>query len=188
VSRVAHRGSKTSSAIRQALAKGYSVSKKGIPSGPRGTLGGYTKDKGGVLYLHISFNDGKMTRPIPVHRMVAFLKFGEASMRQGTLTRHLNGDSLDNRWSNIEIGTDRDNIMDQTKEARVAHAKKAARAKRRLSDSQVKQLLRLRARGVKYAELEAKFGISKSLINGVVTGKQYPEFDSLRQELGLTKE
>ncbi|MFF2444771.1 HNH endonuclease [Priestia megaterium] len=48
-----------------------------------------------------------MSRPILVHRFVAYKKFGELALKAECI-RHLNQNSLDNRPDNIDIGTYRD--------------------------------------------------------------------------------
>ena len=187
---------RVSQAIRWAVENGYTVTEDGVAMGPTGPLKGTIKNKRAkhtgherVAYWHISIRmDATGTIPVPIHRFVAFLKYGEVSMQAGTVTRHLDSDPHNNHWDNIAIGTQSDNMMDRPEEERIAHAKKAARARRRLEDRDVKRLLRLRAGGAKYTALTTMFGISKSLVSGVVNGTQYPEFDLLRIELGLKKQ
>ena len=117
--------------------------------------------------------------------MIAFLKFGEDSMAEGVVTRHLNGDGLDNRWENIAIGTQSDNMYDRDKVERVRHAKVAARAHRRFTDTEVEKILRRKAGGWTYKRLSKVYGGSRGLLCDIVNGKQYPEFLTLREELGL---
>ena len=175
--------------IREAIDLGYMIRNDGTPINPNGSeVTGHEKNKNGKLYVHFTITDSFGTRrPIPVARVIAYLKFGEDAFKPGIQTRHLNGNSLDNNWSNIAIGTAEQNSMDRDPEARREHAKIAARARRRLTDDEVRRLLRLRAKGAKYKELTKLFGVSKSLISGVVSGQQYPEFDDLRRELQLVE-
>lgn len=57
--------------------------------------------------------------PMKIHRLVAYIKYGNAALRKGIDTRHLNGDKLDNSWDNIAIGTRSDNMQDMPKELRM---------------------------------------------------------------------
>lgn len=193
--RPAHGDSVTSNIIRWMVQEGYSVDQDGTLRDPQGVaIMGYVKDKGGkrrnaCCYYYVTVGPTRAgRRPVPIHRLVAFLKFGEASMAHGTVTRHLNGQSLDNRWDNIEIGTDTDNAFDKSPEARRAHAKKAARARRRFNDDQVKSILQQRAKGAPLKALSAQFKCSAGTLSDIVRGKQYGEFDALRVELGLIPE
>lgn len=54
-----------------------------------------------------------------------------------------------------------------------------------LDDAQVEALLRKKATGAGYQEVMEEYALSKSTLHGILSGKQYPEFDSLRRELGL---
>ena len=47
-------------------------------------------------------------RAVYVHRIVAALKFGR-QLANGEEVRHLNGDKLNNRIENIDVGTSQDN-------------------------------------------------------------------------------
>ena len=54
-------------------------------------------------------------------------KFGDKIFEEGIVVRHLNGDSLDNSWENISIGTNSDNCLDKHPVVRKEVAINAAR-------------------------------------------------------------
>jgi hypothetical protein len=49
---------------------------------------------------------------VPVHKIIAYIKFGDDAIKRGIVTRHLNDCKLDNSWDNIGIGTPKDNWHD----------------------------------------------------------------------------
>lgn len=57
-----------------------------------------------------------------VHRLQAYQKFNDKMFVKGVVVRHLNGNSLDNSWDNIGIGTGSENAMDIKEEIRISRA------------------------------------------------------------------
>ena len=55
---------------------------------------------------------------VPVHRLLAYQKYGDALLEDGIEARHLDGDQLNNLDDNINIGTHGDNMMDKSPEQR----------------------------------------------------------------------
>ena len=90
--------------IQIASERGYFVTKDGLVffNGKQRKLN--LKNK---KYQYYCFNiriDGKPKR-IEVHRLQAYQKFGDKIFEKGIVVRHLNGDSTDNSYDNIGIGT-----------------------------------------------------------------------------------
>lgn len=104
-----------------------------------------------------SRSEGRWTGKIQVHQFIAYLKFGEVIFRPDMQVRHLNGNSLDNRWSNICFGTASDNMMDIEEETRV---EKAGQAGRSYDDDFIQELVDRRKEGATYKQLMAEFGIT----------------------------
>lgn len=79
------------------------------------------------MYYRFSIRDLK-GKPIsiPVHKLQAYQKFGEAIFEPGIVVRHLDGNSMNNSYDNIQIGTQSDNMYDIPVEERITHAKKAS--------------------------------------------------------------
>ena len=110
---------------------------------------------------------------VPVHRLQAYQRFGEAIFEDGVEVRHLNGDALDNSLVNIAIGTASENQMDKPEHVRKRVAAQGAKARRSLSDEQVERLRRRRSEGAKYSELMEEFGIAKGTVSLIVNRKTY---------------
>src|SRR6478735_1867022 len=100
--------SKSNEMIRVASQKGYTINKAGDILNPKGQLvKGSTRKFKASVYKTFGINYRGMSRPILVHRFVAYKKFGEVAL-EAECIRHLNQNSLDNRPDNIDIGTYRD--------------------------------------------------------------------------------
>lgn len=63
----------------------------------------------GYLMVCLSFPNGEQ-RSLPVHRLVALAFLGDP--KQGEVCRHLNDAKLDNHFSNLAWGTQRENVLD----------------------------------------------------------------------------
>ncbi|WP_176586023.1 HNH endonuclease [Priestia megaterium] len=100
--------SKSNEMIKIAARKGYTISKSGEIINPKGRVvkGTIIKVKNST-YKTFAINDKGMSRPVLVHRFVAYRKFGEMAL-EAEYIKHLNGNSLDNRPNNIEVGTYKD--------------------------------------------------------------------------------
>lgn len=94
---------------------GYTVDQCGNVYGPTGArLQLIEKQYTRMRYLAFSVRDSKLK----VHRFVAFLKFGSAALRPKVHIRHFNGDSFDNNWDNLVLGSQSENEMDKPEEYR----------------------------------------------------------------------
>lgn len=107
-----------------------------------------------------------------VHRLAAWQKFGDEIFSWADV-RHLDGDKTNNRPENLVLGTRSENMMDRDATDRVAHARKAARVQRKMTDKQVAQLRKDRVAGATYAVLMQKYGISKTAVSYIVNHKTY---------------
>lgn len=111
--------------------KGYSIDKQGIITNSKGDVvkGSVHTLISGYKRKEISIrNNGKLIN-ICVHRLQAYQKFGKAMFEKGVMVRHLDGDSLNNFWDNIQIGTNSENQMDVVKEKRIEKSLNAIRIK-----------------------------------------------------------
>lgn len=77
-------------------------------------------------YFRFSFGPKVRRRNINLHRLQAFQKYGRAMYAPGLVCRHLDGNSQNNHYDNIAIGTQSQNMMDQSPEVRLKRAKHAA--------------------------------------------------------------
>jgi hypothetical protein len=96
---------------------GVLLSKKGK------SVKGYLNDKG---YKNGSFRVKGRSKHFSFHRLQAYQKFGDLLYKDGIVVRHLDGNKLNNSWSNIDIGTHSDNHMDIPQHIRIARALHAA--------------------------------------------------------------
>lgn len=108
-----------------AFNKGYRIDENGRAISPLGNILKPRFKSRDSKYLTFCVKIGNKTHDVPYHRMVAYQKYGDL-LFMSDCVRHLNGNSLDNSYDNIEIGTARDNIMDEPVEQRIAQAIKAS--------------------------------------------------------------
>ena len=102
---------------------------------------------------------------IPVHRLLAYIKYGDKLFTPGLEVRHLNNNALDNSWDNIVLGTHKENMLDIPKIQRINTAINAAKKLRRFSDIEVKQIVKDRGEGMTYKQLCLKYNAIKSTLS-----------------------
>jgi len=164
--------SKTDEYIIEAKKKGYYVDKLGNV---------YSKNKKLSLTLAqdrykfaIRFYGQRVV--VPVHRFIAYLKYGN-KLFEGLDVRHLNGDSLDNSWDNLKLGTHSDNMMDIPKERRIQRAIHASKKNRRFDDVTVKKILEDKKKGMTYNKLCEKYNTSKSTLSYFFNNAYYTNIE-----------
>lgn len=134
--------------------KGYTITSDGTVYSPKGNIVG-THGKNGYRYFSFRVN-GKITK-VYFHRFQAYNKFGDAIYEDNIVVRHLDGNYLNNSESNIDLGTNSDNMMDIPKEVRI---RKSSNASKKYPDVLV-QMIRLdKEKGMSYKELMIKYNIS----------------------------
>lgn len=162
----------------EATSKGYRVDRLGTVFGVRGhSLS--LNCRGG--YYRFSISSGGVRRAIVVHRFVGYLKFGDAIFTHGIEVRHLNGNSRDNAWKNIAIGTHQQNMMDKPKAMRDRCAAAATAAIRRSDWSEIESD---RREGMTYRQLESKYRVGRGALsyhfNLATVKEQMSRDDSIR--------
>jgi len=101
--------------IKLASQKGYTINQTGEIIHPKGQkVRGSIRETKNSFYKIFGVAHKGMSRPILVHRFVAYKKFGNLAL-EAECIKHLNNNSLDNRPDNIDIGTYRE-IYHFTKE------------------------------------------------------------------------
>lgn len=153
--------------IRRAVSQGYSVDKDGNVFGPTGRKRKLKKEtrRGRTYYkFNVAIPRSKSCYAVAVHRLIAFLKYGEAALKAGIVCRHLNDVSLDNSWDNIAIGSISDNALDRLAEDRKKHAQRAGRANSR-SEEFWEQITQEHAAGASYKTLCERHGLSKGTLS-----------------------
>jgi len=104
---------KRSRALLFAYNKGYRIINGKIINPKGKTIKGHNANG----YLNFGVNTKEFHDNVPVHRLLAYQKYGNQILEEGIVVRHLDGNSLNNLEENIVIGTQSDNMMDKTPEA-----------------------------------------------------------------------
>lgn len=102
------------------------------------------------------------TQSINVHRLVAYQKFGNKMFENGILVRHLDGNSLNNKKENIEIGSQHQNMMDRPKLERQINASKQ---NRKHSNELIEEIRNLYNNGMSYKQIREQYNLPKSTLS-----------------------
>lgn len=100
---------KSNIAIKQAYEKGYRAKEDGTIYNPKGERVGYKKD-GRNVFGHTSKG---LFSAIRFNRFIAYQLWGDEVFKEGIVVRHLNDIKDDDRFENLSLGTQADNIADK---------------------------------------------------------------------------
>ena len=148
--------------LERAKLKGYTIDKNGIVTGlNKNTLVLFIIKATDSGYYNFNYRHNKKKVNVPAHRFQAYMKFGDKMFKKGIVVRHLDGNSRNNSFVNIAIGTNSDNMMDKSRE------------QRRKGASHPKydhlEILKDRDDGMTYKEIMEKHGIkSKGTVNHII--------------------
>lgn len=119
--------SKSDLGIIDLKSKGYNCDKKGNIINSKGIIVKGSLDRSEKPYktIGVRYSTGKCN--VKQHRFIAYIKYGNKLFDDGIVVRHLNGNSLDNSWENIVIGTQSDNMYDKLPEIRLKNSINATR-------------------------------------------------------------
>ena len=112
----------------------------------------------------------KMT--VDVHTLV-LLAF-EGPRPKGQVCRHLNGNPLDNRPSNLRWGTHKENMQDQLRHGTAAclrHGEESTASK--LSLSEVMEIRKLYEQGYLQRQIADLFGVTQRHVSDIVRGQTW---------------
>lgn len=160
-----------------AFKKGFRITKEGKIINPKGEIITGYENNG---YIGSSFRTENSKKiKFSVHRLQAYLKFGDEMFKKGTVVRHLDGCSTNNSWNNIAIGTHSDNMMDKPKDIRDRDATNASRTMqnsiRTLEERQ--EIYTKLLNGVPYSEIRRQHKISKGTLSFMKNySKEFKEF------------
>lgn len=147
--------------------KGYYVDKQGNAFSPRGNMVG-TRGEDPYMYFGIRISKTKVVK-VYIHRLQAHQKFGDAIFDENIEVRHLNGNSFDNSYDNIAIGTPSENSMDKPADKRQRASLIASDKLKVYSDEMVLEIQLMRNAGLTYSELMKKYNISsKGTLNYIL--------------------
>jgi hypothetical protein len=163
--------SRTRKAVIWAHDKGYRVQVNGQVLSHKGnTLRLAINNKRGnkdYACFGIKGADGKSCYVL-VHHLVAYQKFGDKYLYSNLVVRHLDGDSLNNAYDNIAIGTRIEDAHDKPPEVRQRAAQKAALKRRKFSEVEVKMIRQLHVLGATCKDLADRYDCAKSTISYIV--------------------
>jgi hypothetical protein len=150
--------------IEETLTKrGYLVTEDGLLLNPKGHKIGNIDKQG---YVQSSIRIDKKSAVFYAHRLQAFQKYGDKLFIDGVVTRHVNGNSLDNSWNNIAIGSHSENMMDIPEQIRIKKAKHASSFIKKYNDDEVIDFYNTCK---SYKKTMDKFGISsKGTLNYIL--------------------
>ena len=126
----------------------------------------------GYLHVNIKTAPGRQNqRKVPVHRLV-LLAFDGPRPGPDHQCRHLDGDALHNRPSNLRWGTAAENVADQISHGtasclRVGERSNAAK----LSDYSVAKIRRLLADGETQADIAWWYGVTQEHVSDIANGR-----------------
>lgn len=147
----------------------YSVTKHGeIYSHRSGKI--LKKHSNGYGYLIVALYKDKKRKSSYVHRLVA--KCFVSNDDNKKCVNHINGDRTDNRVSNLEWVTQKENIH---------HAYKTGLSKgfgethgmAKLTDKDVKEIKLLLSKKIGQKDIAEKFNVTKAMISYINTGKSW---------------
>lgn len=148
-------------ALKVAKEKGYYCDKLGNIYSPNKKLK-LIKTRN---YYQFSVRVNGIGTPILVHRFIGYLKYDEKIFDENFLIRHLDGNSLNNFWENILIGTQSENMKDIPELNRIKKSITASIGLRRFTDEEVINIIEDRRKGLTYKELSEKYNTSKSTLS-----------------------
>ncbi|CAM7224039.1 HNH endonuclease signature motif containing protein [Citrobacter sedlakii] len=127
-----------------------------------------TRKSKGYLYVNVRTGYGRRTViKMPVHQLVLLAFVGDKPGGH-YLTRHLNGNPLDNRLDNLKWGTPGENTQDSIRHRTAVCLRFGERAiATRLTDAQVIEIEQRASRGEIQSLLANEFGISQKHVSDI---------------------
>lgn len=113
----------------------------------------------GYLKVNLVLPNGKHVS-MKVHRAVLFAFRGKEEGKP--ITRHLDGNTVNNTIENLAWGTGAENYAD-----RISHGTQVKQISQKLTSETVRRILELRARGRSVRELCKTYGVAKSTIYSI---------------------
>ena len=155
-------------AMIEAYNRGYRVINGKVYNPNHNLVNGWVHEQhykhgNGIYFIHFfGIKVGKRSLKFPVHRLVAYQKFGDQMFEPGIQVRHLDGNSLNNLEENIELGTQSQNMMDIPEEKRKSHSILATTYNRRFTDNEMGKIRNYYKSCHSYKKTKTKFNISSS--------------------------
>ena len=135
---------------------GYRVTEDGFLKSPSGKHIGYVHPSG---YVKFSLQNKKKRFTVNAHRLQAYQKYGEKIYQKGLQVRHLNNNKQDNSYSNIALGTNKQNFADRDRDSVIKQALYACSFTKKYDNELVKRFYN---KTKSYKLTKDKFNISSS--------------------------
>jgi hypothetical protein len=156
--------------VLEANNKGYIVDGSGTVWYKGKIVKGSVRTFSGVSYRMISVRTDGNILQFPLHQLHAYQKYGEKALGDDVVVRHLNGDSLDNSWGNIAIGSMSQNLMDRPAGERKAHSLIAASHQVKYDAEAIRKDHK---DGLSYRDIMIKYDISsKGTVSHIINKRQ----------------
>lgn len=127
------------------------------------------KHEFGYLMVDLMSDEGKICG-MTVHRAIA-IGFKGPPPFEGAVARHIDGDCRNNFASNIEWGSQKDNIHDAMRHGTLQKGESRYNAK--LTETEVISIRERILSGDKFAIVAVDFGISESICYRIATGEKW---------------
>lgn len=125
--------------VVKAFNKGYRITETGKIITPTGNSLKERISNTGTGYQVFGMRHYGKVVNVPFHRLQAFQKYGNKLFEEGVVVRHLNGNSMDNSWDNISIGTHQENSLDVEPAIRLANSLHATSFVRKYDKEEVRK-------------------------------------------------
>jgi hypothetical protein len=152
--------------LKIASDSGYVALPDGRIIGKRGKELKLAPQSRGYLVFSVPY-EGK-SQAVPVHRFVAYTKFGE-ELFNAECVRHLDGNPHNNSFDNIALGSIKDNYHDMDDELK----RSIYEGRGRFRTEDISRMKELRNDGFLLKEIGEKFGISYSMVGMILRGDCY---------------
>lgn len=147
----------------------YTINDEGVLKNPQGKNVGSLNRQG---YQKIQVTICGKAIDVFTHRLQAFNKYGKELFKEGIQVRHLNDIKTDNTWSNIALGTAKDNYRDRGQKAINAAQKRATDASIKYSDKQILEAKKYFELTKSLKETSKKFNIPSTTLHYRFYGKK----------------
>ena len=121
--------------------KGYRITELGIILNPKNKELQPGKSSNGYFKINVKINN--KTIRCYIHRLQAYQKFGDNLYSEGIVVRHLDGNKINNSYTNILIGTHKENYLDIPEAIRIARCIYAASFNIKYNKIEVKKFYNL---------------------------------------------
>lgn len=148
---------------------GYLVSDQGRILGRRGSTLQPHVVKGGYLRVHLRVSGRDQN--VLVHRMVAAVFIGPCPA--GHEVNHRNGNTADNRVTNLEYKTPSENVIHAYEVLGRSRSSGEKNWCSKLTDSHVRAMREMHAKGISAAQIGRQFGVYPTTAWNVVTRRTW---------------